>query len=212
MSLAIIDADDLPPLVNPDILLGEANLTRLSYLHEPAVLHNLKMRFIDLQQMYTYCGIVLVAINPYQPLPIYEKEMIVAYHRMGLGDADPHIYAIAEEALRTMSRYSPPQAGTTCVDVTLTVVYVSIGVHTPHNTHAQDKIHTHMQRRQTHTHVGKQTHRQVHAHTTHTPCTHKTHSAHTHTHTRARAHTHTPHGSIVVVSVISFMTGPRAPM
>ena len=105
MSLAIFDAEDLPPLVNPDILLGEANLTQLSYLHEPAVLHNLKMRFIDLQQMYTYCGIILVAINPYQPLPIYEREMMMAYHRMGLGGADPHVYAIAEEALRAMSRY-----------------------------------------------------------------------------------------------------------
>ena len=105
MTLAIFDTDDLPPLVNPDILLGETDLTRLSYLHEPAVLHNLKMRFVDLQQMYTYCGIVLVAINPYQSLPIYEKEMMIAYHEMGLGDADPHVYAIAEEALRTLSRY-----------------------------------------------------------------------------------------------------------
>ena len=105
MSLAVFDAaEDLPPLVNPDILLGEANLTQLSYLHEPGVLHNLKMRFIDLQQIYTYCGIILVAINPYQSLPIYEREMMMAYHRMVLSEADPHVYAIAEEALRALSR------------------------------------------------------------------------------------------------------------
>ena len=28
--------DSLPPLRNPDILLGENDLTSLSYLHEPA--------------------------------------------------------------------------------------------------------------------------------------------------------------------------------
>jgi len=28
--------DNLPPLRNPDILLGENDLTSLSYLHEPA--------------------------------------------------------------------------------------------------------------------------------------------------------------------------------
>ncbi|XP_015685960.1 unconventional myosin-Va-like, partial [Protobothrops mucrosquamatus] len=47
---------DLPPLRNPDILVGENDLTALSYLHEPAVLHNLKVRFIDSKLIYTYCG------------------------------------------------------------------------------------------------------------------------------------------------------------
>lgn len=46
----------LPHLRNPDILVGENDLTALSYLHEPAVLHNLKVRFIDSKLIYTYCG------------------------------------------------------------------------------------------------------------------------------------------------------------
>ncbi|KAI1889664.1 hypothetical protein AGOR_G00165270 [Albula goreensis] len=39
-----LDSGDpqLPHLRNPDILVGENDLTALSYLHEPAVLHNLK--------------------------------------------------------------------------------------------------------------------------------------------------------------------------
>ncbi|NWS54130.1 MYO5C protein, partial [Chunga burmeisteri] len=35
-----VDPVALPPLRNPDILVGENDLTALSYLHEPAVLHN----------------------------------------------------------------------------------------------------------------------------------------------------------------------------
>ena len=40
---------DLPPLRNPDILIGENDLTSLSYLHEPAVLYNLAVRFMQYQ-------------------------------------------------------------------------------------------------------------------------------------------------------------------
>ena len=40
------------------------------------MLHNLAVRFLDNQAIYTYCGIVLVAINPYQDLPIYGNETI----------------------------------------------------------------------------------------------------------------------------------------
>ena len=39
----------LPPLRNPDILIGENDLTSLSYLHEPAVLYNLSVRFMQYQ-------------------------------------------------------------------------------------------------------------------------------------------------------------------
>lgn len=48
--------NELPPLRNPNILVGENDLTALSYLHEPAVLHNLKVRFVDSRSIYTYCG------------------------------------------------------------------------------------------------------------------------------------------------------------
>ncbi|XP_063053874.1 unconventional myosin-Va-like [Engraulis encrasicolus] len=94
----------LPPLRNPDILVGENDLTALSYLHEPAVLHNLRIRFVESKIIYTYCGIVLVAINPYESLPIYGCDMIAAYSGQNTGDMDPHIFAVAEEAYRQMSR------------------------------------------------------------------------------------------------------------
>ncbi|XP_032906319.1 unconventional myosin-Va isoform X3 [Amblyraja radiata] len=95
---------ELPPLRNPDILVGENDLTALSYLHEPAILHNLKVRFMDSKLIYTYCGIVLVAINPYEQLPIYGEDIINAYSGQNMGDMDPHIFAVAEEAYKQMAR------------------------------------------------------------------------------------------------------------
>ncbi|XP_067871988.1 unconventional myosin-Vb-like [Heterodontus francisci] len=94
----------LPYLRNPDILMGENDLTALSYLHEPAVLHNLKVRFLESNSIYTYCGIVLVAINPYEQLPLYGDDVIYAYSGQNMGDMDPHIFAVAEEAYKQMAR------------------------------------------------------------------------------------------------------------
>ncbi|KAF3688717.1 Unconventional myosin-Va Dilute myosin heavy chain [Channa argus] len=96
--------NNLPPLRNPNILVAENDLTGLSYLNEPAVLHNLKVRFVDSKLIYTYCGIILVAINPYESLPIYENEIINAYRGQNMGDMDPHIFAVAEEAYKQMAR------------------------------------------------------------------------------------------------------------
>ena len=101
---------ELPPLRNPDILIGENDLTSLSYLHEPAVLHNLAVRFIDNHAIYTYCGIVLVAINPYEELPIYGNDTIGMYRGKNMGELDPHIYAVAEEAFTKMERENRNQS------------------------------------------------------------------------------------------------------
>lgn len=104
------EAEDLPPLRNPDILIGENDLTSLSYLNEPEVLHNLQVRFCDRNEIYTYCGIVLVAINPYAELHIYGNDTITAYRGQNMGDLDPHIYAVSEEAFKLMERDSKNQS------------------------------------------------------------------------------------------------------
>lgn len=52
-----------------------------------------------------YLGIVLVAINPYESLPIYEADIINAYSGQNMGDMDPHIFAVAEEAYKQMARF-----------------------------------------------------------------------------------------------------------
>lgn len=47
---------------------------------------------------------MLVAINPYDQLPIYGEEVIDAYSGQDMADMEPHIFSVAEEAYRTMTR------------------------------------------------------------------------------------------------------------
>lgn len=49
-------------------------------------------------------GIVLVAINPYENIPLYGNEIVRAYHGQEMGDMDPHVFAVAEEAYKRMTR------------------------------------------------------------------------------------------------------------
>ncbi|XP_049664330.1 unconventional myosin-Vb-like [Accipiter gentilis] len=109
-ALAYPIESQLPPLCNPDCLSGADDLVALSYLHEPAVLHSLRRRFLEANAIYTYCGVILVAINPYKPLPIYEEEVIYAYSGHEIGDMDPHIFALAEEAYKQMVRFGKNQS------------------------------------------------------------------------------------------------------
>uniref|UniRef100_A0A1I7SAS3 Unconventional myosin-Va n=1 Tax=Bursaphelenchus xylophilus TaxID=6326 RepID=A0A1I7SAS3_BURXY len=113
----VIDYDPvksgMPFLCNPDILLGKDDLTSLSYLHEPAVLNNLQYRFERLEKIYTYSGIVLVAINPYADCSqIYGDDVMLVYRGQGqqVRVLEPHIYAIAEEAYYDMCEYTKNQS------------------------------------------------------------------------------------------------------
>ncbi|KHJ95369.1 myosin head [Oesophagostomum dentatum] len=113
IELPVSSPNQLPFLRNPTILVGKDDLTALSYLHEPAVLHNLQVRFIERQCIYTYCGIVLVAINPYADChQLYGEEVIQVYRGVGkqVRELDPHIYAVAEEAFYDLAEFNKCQS------------------------------------------------------------------------------------------------------
>ncbi|XP_037585884.1 unconventional myosin-Vc isoform X3 [Cebus imitator] len=143
-----VNPESLPPLRNPDILVGENDLTALSYLHEPAVLHNLRIRFAESKLIYTYSGIILVAMNPYKQLPIYGDAIIHAYSGQNMGDMDPHIFAVAEEAYKQMARNNRNQsiivsgesgAGKT-VSARYAMRYFATVSKSGSNTHVEDKV------------------------------------------------------------------------
>lgn len=79
-------------------------MTRLSYLHEPGVLWNIKCRYMY-DDIYTYTGSILIAVNPFAPLPhLYGPHMMDQYRGVELGDLSPHVYAIADAAYRQMRK------------------------------------------------------------------------------------------------------------
>ncbi|KAK9691721.1 hypothetical protein RND81_09G214500 [Saponaria officinalis] len=81
---------------------GVDDMTKLSYLHEPGVLQNLRTRY-ELNEIYTYTGNILIAINPFQRLPhLYDGHMMQQYKGAPLGELSPHVFAVADVAYRAM--------------------------------------------------------------------------------------------------------------
>ncbi|KAJ1866787.1 Myosin type-2 heavy chain 1 [Coemansia sp. RSA 989] len=93
----------LPPLCNPPALAGIDDLTSLSHLNEPAVLYNLQERYA-MHNIYTYSGIVLVALNPFARVPLYSQDTLEAYAGRMRGELEPHLFAISEDAYQGMVR------------------------------------------------------------------------------------------------------------
>ncbi|KAJ2800851.1 Myosin type-2 heavy chain 1, partial [Coemansia helicoidea] len=93
----------LPPLCNPAVQEGIDDLTSLSHLNEPAVLHNLQVRYGQ-HSIYTYSGIVLVALNPFARVALYSQDTLEAYAGRMRGELEPHLFAISEDAFQGMVR------------------------------------------------------------------------------------------------------------
>ncbi|RLN39590.1 myosin-1-like [Panicum miliaceum] len=95
-----LKTESLQP-ANPEILDGVDDLMQLSYLSEPSVLYNLQYRYSQ-DMIYTKAGPVLVAVNPFKKVSLYGTEYIDAYRNKTMDS--PHVYAIADAALREMKR------------------------------------------------------------------------------------------------------------
>ncbi|ORX48771.1 hypothetical protein DM01DRAFT_1338431 [Hesseltinella vesiculosa] len=93
----------LPPLRNPPRLENIDDLTNLSHLNEPSVLNTIRIRYGQ-RNIYTYSGIVLIATNPFDRVPLYEPDIIQQYSGRKRGELEPHLFAIAEDAYRCMIR------------------------------------------------------------------------------------------------------------
>ncbi|NP_004136.2 unconventional myosin-IXb isoform 1 [Homo sapiens] len=79
------------------------DLCNLPELTEGNLLKNLKHRFLQ-QKIYTYAGSILVAINPFKFLPIYNPKYVKMYENQQLGKLEPHVFALADVAYYTMLR------------------------------------------------------------------------------------------------------------
>ncbi|KAF1898822.1 hypothetical protein Lal_00018942 [Lupinus albus] len=86
---------------NPDILEGVDDLIKLSYLNEPSVLHNLKFRYSK-EMIYSKAGAILIALNPFKDLQIYENDYVSGY-RQKFSDSH-HVYTLTDAAYNDMIR------------------------------------------------------------------------------------------------------------
>ncbi|GCB81423.1 hypothetical protein scyTo_0023286, partial [Scyliorhinus torazame] len=77
------------------------DMAMLTFLHEPAVLYNLKERYAA-WMIYTYSGLFCVTVNPYKMLPVYTSHVVNAYRGKKRAEAPPHIFSISDNAYQYM--------------------------------------------------------------------------------------------------------------
>ncbi|XP_076011513.1 unconventional myosin-IXAa isoform X2 [Genypterus blacodes] len=80
---------------------NHSDLCSLPELSERSLLDNLRSRFCQ-ERIYTYVGSILIVINPFKFLPIYNPKYVKMYDNHTLGDLEPHIYAVADVAYHAM--------------------------------------------------------------------------------------------------------------
>ena len=86
---------------HPWVGVESDNLTGLTELNEDSLLNAVKARYKD-ELIYTDVGDILVAVNPFRQLPIYDKRWSTAYSRPDVSALAPHIYRVAARAFNSM--------------------------------------------------------------------------------------------------------------
>ncbi|ENN75213.1 hypothetical protein YQE_08223, partial [Dendroctonus ponderosae] len=108
----IVDDDEKQVYVSKQQLLklmhissemGVDDMINLGDLQEYAILRNLHKRYKE-KKIYTYTGTMLVAVNPYEFLPIYTNSLINEYKDKTFDELPPHIFAVGDNSYNDMKK------------------------------------------------------------------------------------------------------------
>eukprot|EP01113_Clastostelium_recurvatum_P020097 TRINITY_DN2381_c0_g1_i2.p1 TRINITY_DN2381_c0_g1~~TRINITY_DN2381_c0_g1_i2.p1 ORF type:complete len:176 (-),score=28.17 TRINITY_DN2381_c0_g1_i2:43-570(-) len=77
------------------------DMTTLPSMDEQSLLRNLQVRYEN-KDIYTYTGSILVSVNPYEILPLYNLDVVRSYFGVQRGVLPPHIFAIADASYKSM--------------------------------------------------------------------------------------------------------------
>jgi hypothetical protein len=100
-------------------LLGTRQVL-LGGLNEAAILHNLRVRYEKLEQIYTFIGPILISVNPFKHLGIYNERVIDRYIRKAvsgqLSSEQPHIFGTRPQPCTHCTDPRAPTALVGCSD------------------------------------------------------------------------------------------------
>jgi myosin-1 len=82
---------------------GKSDFVLLEKISMDSFMENLLHRYKK-GKIYTYIGEVVVSINPYRPMNIYDRSYIQDYKGREMYEREPHIYALADAVYRNMKR------------------------------------------------------------------------------------------------------------
>ncbi|XP_042858977.1 myosin-IIIb-like [Penaeus japonicus] len=77
------------------------DLACLEKLSEEIIVDHLNRRY-DTNQIYTYMGDILIAVNPFKEIGVYGEKESRLHRGMGKSENPPHIYAMADNSYHTM--------------------------------------------------------------------------------------------------------------
>ncbi|XP_046385320.1 unconventional myosin-XVIIIa isoform X4 [Ischnura elegans] len=98
----LVDEEDVEKANPPQQDMVE-DIASLRHLNEASVLHALRSRYAaDLVHTHAAAPIATLIINPCAPLAIYSEKVAQMFRGCKLEDMPPHIYAVAQGALRGM--------------------------------------------------------------------------------------------------------------
>ena len=92
---------DMVAEANPPKFEKCDDMSEMTYLNGPSILHNLRSRF-TYKLIYTYSGASCIMINPYKRYPIYTDRVVEIYKGKKRNEMPPHLFGISDDAYKNM--------------------------------------------------------------------------------------------------------------